>query len=117
MFPVLAILPASLIIDRSKMLFWIIFGSLAVVFWLIRSSQWRNPRPLIQGVEQLFFCSVLAFCLSFFGMPVLDFKTGSLIDASDPAYFKLRFASLLLVSVSTPIYFLLIYLENRKEPR
>lgn len=99
------------------MLFWIIFGSLAVAFWFIRSSQWKSPRPIIQSVEQLFFCSVVAFVLSFFGVPILDFKTGSLIEASDPTYFKLRFASLLLIGVSTPTYFFLIYLENRKHPK
>ena len=103
--------------DSNRMFFWIIFGSFAVVFWFIRSNQWKNPRPLIQGVEQLFFCSVLAFGLSFFGVPVLDFKTGEVLDTSDPVYFKLRFASLLLVLVSTPIYFFLIYLENRKHPK
>lgn len=99
------------------MLFWIIFGILSVGFWLIRARQLGGSKPLIQGVEQAFFCAILLFMLSIFGLPMLDLKTGGLIEPSDPGYTKFRFGAFVYLCIVTPIYFSLIYLENRKCPK
>lgn len=99
------------------MLFWIIFGVLTVSFWFIRAHQWGGSRPFAQGVEQAFFCAIVLFLLSFFGLPVLDFKTGTLIGPTDIGYSKLRFGALLFLCAVTLIHFFLIYLENRNHPK
>lgn len=99
------------------MLFWIIFGVFTVGFWVIRGRQWGGSRPLAQGVEQAFFCALMLVLLSFFGLPVLDFKTGNLIEVGDAGYAKLRFGSLVYLCAITPVHFFIIYLENRKHPK
>jgi hypothetical protein len=99
------------------MLFWIIFGIFTVGFWVIRAPEWGGSRPVAQGVEQAFFCAIMLFLLSFFGLPMLDFKTGSLIEPGDDGYTKLRFGSLIYLCAVTPVHFFIVYLENRKHPR
>jgi hypothetical protein len=99
------------------MLFWVIFAICTVGFWIVRARQWGGSRPLAQGVEQAFFCAIILFLLSFFGLPVLDFKTGALTESTDAGYTKLRLGSFVYLCVVTPVHFLIIYLENRKYPR
>ena len=99
------------------MLFWFIFGVFTVGFWIVRARQWGGSRPFAQGVEQAFFCAIMLFLLSFLGLPVLDFKTGALIEPTDAGDATLRLGSLVYLCAVTPIHFLIIYLENRKHPK
>ena len=99
------------------MLFWIILIGANICFWFLREYQARGSASCNIGVEQLFFGSVVMFVLTFFGVPALNFKSGEIIESSDPLYFKLRFGALLLVCVVTPIHFFFFFLQNRKHPK
>ena len=99
------------------MLFWVILIGANIIFWFLREYQARGSASSSVGVEQLFFGAIVMFVLTFFGVPALNFKSGEIIEVSDPLYFNLRFGALLLLCVVTPVHFFLIYLENRKHPK
>jgi len=86
------------------MIFWIISGTFSVGFWLIRANQRSESNFIAQGIEQLFFCSIIAIILSSLGVPILDFKTGSIIESSELAYAKLLYVSILLILILTTLY-------------
>jgi hypothetical protein len=99
------------------MYFWIILIGLNLAYWIARELPSKSSKVEYAGIEQLFFFSVVFFVLSFFGVPVLDFKSGDIIEVSDPNYSKLRFGAFFLLCVVTPIHFFLIYLQNLKRPK
>ena len=96
------------------MFFWIIFFGLSIAYWIVRAIQCSGASVLKQGIEQAFFCALLLFILSFFGIPMLDFKTGDLVEPGDMGYSKLRFGAVLLLCIVTPLHFFLVLFENRK---
>jgi hypothetical protein len=97
------------------MLFWIILIGLNLAYWVARELQHsRSARIEYAGIEQLFFFSVVFFVLSFFGVPIMNFKSDEIITVSDPQYSKVRFGALVLLCIAAFIHFFLIYLQNRK---
>lgn len=72
------------------MLFWIILIGSNLAFWFLREYKSGPAGSNYVGFEQLFFCSVVVFVLTFVGVPLLDFKTNRLIEVSDPTGFWCR---------------------------